>query len=368
MGKNKICLLLGVLLHFSLQAQINQKHWTDGRLTWSDFLEKRSETGFSELNYRIWYDNEKLKLSDTIFYRIKAFTAINLDSSWVHPNYKTANHLLYYQVIFDILENSRREFQHELDRGFIGMMNASYILDKYNKAADSEINRFQQDSQGGTKEETVKVWASILNNKLNDSQPNTLPYFRKRRFGYGMHLGFGSGVFSGSLGNYFNPTFNVLYGFDVSYSKSMLYINATLAGNSVRKDYYTDRIWYKDQRSLVAIIDISYGYELINNRNLKLVPFAGLGITELSGENQDDKNDPLRLVDYNILFGLNTDFKVRKVVKLVPNIYSGSKEYSEASIRTRLYISRADYFSDLRGFSINLSVGFGIFGNGIRVL
>jgi hypothetical protein len=72
-------------------------------------------------------------------------------------------------------------------------------------------------------------------------------------------------------------------------------------------------------------------------------------------------------VDYNIILGLNTDYKIRKRIKLVPSSSFGVKEYSETSVRARLYVSRANYSDDLNGYSINLTLGLCGFGNMLKM-
>lgn len=170
-----------------------------------------------------------------------------------------------------------------------------------------------------------------------------------------MNAGFGAGLLTGSLGDHFTPTFNFIFGFDFAYRNSILYVNATLAGDKVKKDYRSERSWYEGQRAGVAIMDISYGYAIVDNERIKLSPFAGLGVTEFTGTNKDDKENGLRMVDYSMVFGINTGYKLWTRLKLVPNF--GIKEKVDTSIRARLYITHANYQEDLQGYSINLTIG-----------
>jgi hypothetical protein len=68
-----------------------------------------------------------------------------------------------------------------------------------------------------------------------------------------------------------------------------------------------------------------------------------------------------------MIFGLNTDYKIKTRLKLVPNTYFGVKEKVETSIRARLYVTRANYYEDLQGYSINLTIGLCGFGNMINL-
>ena len=158
-----------------------------------------------------------------------------------------------------------------------------------------------------------------------------------------------------------------MFGFDFAYNRSIFYVTATLAGDKVKKEYTSQNTWYEGQGAGVAILDVSYGYAIVDNERIKLSPFAGLGLTEFTGTNRDDKENGLRMVDYSMVFGLNTDYKVWTRLKLVPNHYLNVKEKVETSIRARLYITRANYHEDLQGYSVNLTIGICGFGNMIRL-
>jgi hypothetical protein len=182
-----------------------------------------------------------------------------------------------------------------------------------------------------------------------------------------VHTGFGVGVFSGSMGEHFRPTFNFIYGFDLAFKKTILYLNATLAWSKVTNDYHTNQIWLIGQQAHFAILDMSLGYAIIDKSKLKLSPFIGLGITELTGKNNANSENTLRNVDYNFIFGLNADYKFRKKISLIPSSFIGVRESVETSIRARLYVTRVNYFDDLKGYSINLTIGISGFVNILRL-
>lgn len=366
MIKTFTIIFIGLFLSTGLKAQKYQKDWDEGKLTWQDFSEKESNQGISELKYFLGYNTDKQQYGDTTVLRNKARCYIDRNLSWINPAYKKEQYLRYNQVIFDIVEIHRRRLQFELDRvnslyGIEGKFNYIYTL------CNNEIDKFNKESNGGQNVSTIKIWEQKTSKELKLQPDNEIPEFENENFGYALHAGFGSGFFTSSLGEHFAPTFNFMFGFDFAYKKSILYLNGTLAGDKVKKDYLSDKSWYEGQRANVAIIDVSYGYALIDNENIKISPFAGLGITEFTGENKDDKENGLRIVDYNMIFGVNTDYKIRTRLKLVPNPYFGVKEKVETSIRARLYVTRANYYEDLHGYSINLTIGLCGFGNMINL-
>lgn len=366
MIKAFVPIILCVILSSGLKAQNNKKTWAQGKLSWNDFLEKTDTQEASELKYFLGYTTEKQKMNDTVVVRPVAKGYIDTNLSWVNPKFRNDHYLRYNQVIFDMVELFRRKLQGEIDRA-----KRFYELEsKFNtvfQLFSNEIEKFKKESKSGQDLNSIAAWEQKLSGELNANSEQKLPDFENRNFGYAMHAGFGSGFYSGSLGEHFSPSFNFIYGFDFAYKKSILFVNATLAGNKVKKDYFADKSWSQGQRTNVAILDISYGYAFIDGPKIKISPFAGLGITEFTEKGNGNPDEMERMVDSNLIFGVNTDYKLKTRLKFVPDEMFGIKEKVETSIRTRLYITKASYFEDLTGYTMNLSVGLCGFGNLIRL-
>jgi hypothetical protein len=147
---------------------------------------------------------------------------------------------------------------------------------------------------------------------LKRLEVDKMPKYIKGNFGYGGYAGLGTGIFIGSLGEYFGQTYSFIFGFDLSYKNSMLFLYGTLAGDKVKKDYFSEKKWITGQTAFVAIIDVSYGYTIFEDSKIKLSPIVGLGITEFSGSNRNEKENNPYLVNANFIFGINTDYKLWK--------------------------------------------------------
>ncbi len=335
-------------------------------MTWQDFSERESATRISELKYYLGYNTDKQRYGDTIVQRNIARCYMIKSLSFINPVYKTEEYLRYNQVIFDIVEIHRRRFQFELDR--INSYNEiKVIFNHIYTSCNNEINKFITESNDGQDLKTIDFWEQKTLLELKYLPDIKIPEIENINFGYALYAGFGAGSFTGSLGEHFAPTFNFMFGFDFAYKKSILYLNGTLAVDKVQKEYISDKNWHKGQRTNVAIIDVSFGYALIYNQKIKLSPFAGLGITEFTEANKDDEENRLRIVDYNLIFGINTDYKIRTRLILMPNSIFGVKEKIDLLIRARLFITRAYYYEDLQGYSVNLTIGLCGFGNKIRL-
>jgi len=224
------------------------------------------------------------------------------------------------------------------------------------------IRQYEKETNQGQSAQNIIAWQTKISSELGTTY-SWMPPFKKRKIGYGMNLAFGSGVFTGSLAGHFGQTFNFSYGFDFAYKKSHFFINGTIAGDRVKSEYREEGTWHKDQKASVTLIDICYGQPLTDNARVKLVPFAGLGVIELTGDNKDNPDVGLRLVNYNLFAGICTDYKIRTRVNLSGSQFFQTSEITQTSIRARLYVARVHYFGNLQGISINLTIGICGLGN-----
>ncbi len=358
-------IILGIFLASGVQSQDYKKEWTEGKLTWEDFTERKGTPVTSELKYFLGFNTVKHHLGDTTLLRIDAIGYMDRKLSWINPDFRNDQLLRYNQVIFDIVEVYRRRLQFELDH-VTGMYETGAKFDQIIRMCNGETEKFREASNAGQNMNSIVFWEQKTADELQSLPDYTIPPFKPGGIGYALHGGLGSGIFTGSLGQHFTPAFNMLFGFDLAYRKSNLYMIATLATDRIKKDYGFDS-WKKGQRANVAILDISYGYAVIDNTWLKLSPFAGLGLTEFTSPDKNEQGDYLHMDDLNLIFGVNTDFKLRTHISLLPSTFLSIKEKTETSVRARLYITRANFYGDLQGYSINFTLGICVFANPVRI-
>ncbi|MFC6860249.1 hypothetical protein [Zunongwangia atlantica] len=350
-----------ILFYFvftGVYSQESRKDWKEGDLTWADFkeLEISFENSISELKYVIGYTPSKEKVNDTVFFRLQSFCFIDTQLSWVNPKFKTPENLQYNQVIFNIAELYRRKLQYDLDH-LGSYFSAETVFQNQYEALNNEVEIFQSQSRNGRDHEIVQEWVANIADRLAIYENNTIPKYEKANFGMGMHVGAAYSFRNESIKEHFDNSIGFNFGFDFSYKSSILYINMIISGGNVDQAYSGRTYWEEDLDYTLALLDFSYGYAIVDNPKLKIAPFAGLAITEFSEDDYDGDESDLIITDYNFLFGVNLDYKIRKRVNMVPSVFLSKREITETAIRSRLFVSRNDFHDDLSGYSINLSLG-----------
>jgi len=358
----KYFFLFFVLFTTLFYAQDNRKDWSTEKLTWNDFqgIAVKGDN-VSKLKYVLSLETKKKEINDTIYSFTEASAYMDKNLSWVHKDQKNNQSLRYNQVIFNLAELHRRKLQLDLNQ-----MNSVYeldlIFDKHFSNLNNKIAQFQKQSKKGNSLPTIEIWEVLTDDKLKEYPSKDVLKFKNNKVGLGMFIGLGSGMFTNSLQEHFtNNVVNLTYGFDVAYKKHTVFLNGSISFNKVKKEFIDhETTWLKDKKTTLALVDVSYGYPIIDNSKLRLIPFIGLGITELTSKNTEEDKD-LKLVDYNLIFGLNADYKFKKIVSLTPSVFSGGKEYKETAIRVKLFASKVNYSDNLNGYSVNLSVGISWF-------
>jgi hypothetical protein len=338
--KKILCLFLS-LLCFEAIGQSVERLWEEGELSWDDFKGEPFEESpnSSELNYNLSYITTKKKVGDTTLFMFETRNYMNPGISWVKESDKSEQLLKYNQVLFDILEVHRRKLQSTLHR----LDNIYRAEDKFRtefEYCNQELRRFRKETKQGADLAVLDYWEKRISTELGDNPFELIPEYDEGWFGYGMNAGFGAGLLTESIGEHFTPTFDFTYGFDFAIKNTVLNLNAVLAGNRVKLDYREDdRLWPKDLKTNVAIIDLSIGQTIFNNAKHKITPFAGFGIMEFSvAEKEGEEYQDQRIVNYGVIYGLYYDLKFKKSIRITPSPFGGRyREAVDQSIRVKLF-------------------------------
>ena len=359
------------LFNTSLVGQIespNRKTWEEGKLTWEDFQGKPyynldRESGFE---YAFGFQQKKVVQHDTVVIRLVAYAYFLKDISWVLPEKRSDVHLMYNQVIFDMVEVYRRKLNNALVRAN-SYAESQNLFDIYLVKLNEEIEDFEYQFKAGNRIYAVQRKQDEMNRELLQLDEEFLPPFKHSNFGIGMHLGFGADLLTGSVSNHFKNTTLFIFGFDFAFQNFVLDIGGGLSNTKVTKEYIEKNNWEVGTKTGLAILNAALAYNVHNGHRFKIAPFVGWGVFESSNNNvpEEEKSD-FTLVSYSVIFGMNLDYKLRQRFKL--NTPLNSREYTETNVRFRLSVLPVNFYPDLKGYSINLTLGFDIFAGKLKYL
>jgi hypothetical protein len=149
----------------------------------------------------------------------------------------------------------------------------------------------------------------------------------------------------------------------VAYKKNIFFLNVSLGGLKVKKDFTQDWDFKKGERLSVAIAELAWGSPLMDNLQWKITPYAGLAVTEVAGKAENDKRGWDRFFP---VVGLHADYKLRKKIDLNPSIFG--KELATTSIRLRAYMTYMNLSQSRGGLVFNFCVSLAGFGQMIRLI
>jgi len=363
--------IISNLVLFSQTTNNEERLWEQGKLTWDDFNGTppyANSKNASELNYTLSYYNTQKKVANTVFNFFTTKNSMNPDISWVKASSKSAQLLTYNQTLFNIIELHRRKLQKELYYVEFPFLAESKLRTSF-QSYTYTIKEFQAQTEMGTNESELTYWNNKINTALQNTPLPELPEIEDGNWGVGMSIGVGTGIFTNTISNHFTSTTNLLFGFDIAYKKTILYLNGSLNFNKVKNDYTENGLtWNQGLKTGVAVIDVSIGQAIIDNNKHKLSPFAGLGVLEFTPRSSKEVYDDYTIVDYNLMYGINYDFKFRRTINLsiLPNSFAAYKDKTEHNIRLRLYATSGSY-ENMKGNSINLAIGYSFFTRKISV-
>jgi hypothetical protein len=368
----KLFLLL-VLLKDNLFSQINRLnviYWNDKKLEWSDFQGYPiSDSDFqSELNYFIGYTTKIYYINDIKITSLISYCYVDKKLSWAKKEMVNNDNLLFNQIIFDIAELYSRKLQNQINEYLNDKSNIhvkiEHLLIETNSDCKNKISLMEKQTKNGQDPKNIQLWSSLIKSEIDQTPRIDLPDYKLRKFGIGFTGDIGFGLLNGPIKDYFTNNLNLAFGFDLAYQNYIFYLRGTLGFNSVKKEFQKDnKIWPKNLSTGLAIGDISFGYPIIDNNKNRITPFTGIGYIEFSSQNDDEKYKRYRIGKFTYIVGLNYDLKIKKTINLLSNY----NEKNDWIIRSRLYFSYAKFNEQLKGSTINLTIGFGGFSRFLKI-
>jgi len=147
--------------------------WSDKiKLSWSDFM-GNPITGIagvgSQANILFPTTVERPTILSTP--KLFAFVVFDKNNSWVLPEAKNQNLLLYNQTYFDIYELHARKLKESFSNSEFGLNDGAEIFhrlsEENNKKLNDMLNNFQRDTELGRNEGKLLSWAEEVNDSLD---------------------------------------------------------------------------------------------------------------------------------------------------------------------------------------------------------
>lgn len=349
-----VLVLLGLVFTSWIFAQERQRQWSEGPLQWNEFKEELSAQKNESLAFYLGFKHNREKRADSVFVRLNTYAYLDVDQAVVRPIDKMGPNLMYHQVIFDMAEYYRRTMQMRIDQTE-SIFEAKAVFEELYEDFESDAKNFIKQTNSGEKLGELSKWRKLVTDTLKATPSVKYPTFYKRDFGIGIYGGLGTSIQTGNLSKQYSIPLMLGFGFDIGFRDMLLYLNGSLGFNRSLSDDLTGQNRFKQGSVEVAIIDVSVGYAVVDVNKWKLAPFLGVGVTEYTQSTDSELDEYSPLSSFNIVFGLFTDYKVRKRVKIVP---VNAKEITDSSIRLRLFATPVRLDSDLTGMTINLGIAY----------
>ncbi|WP_026775892.1 hypothetical protein [Polaribacter sp. Hel_I_88] len=357
--KKHFLLIILFACSFSINSQEYRKFWEDGKLTWEDFQGKPNQNNPTYLAYVLMYQTDKKVINDITYFGVFSDAYIDKSLSYVHNNLKDEHHLNYNQVIFNIVEIHKRKLQKRIYT-IDNIFNINSLFSDTKNQLEGEILNFQEEGSYGIQKDVTEKWLLKTTQLLASTNIFEIPDYRKSNWTYGLYGGVDFGVYGNEYSEIFNNTIALSLGFEFSYKKVFMGLNMNITNSKLNKDLVDDTLIIpKGEKSTISVLNGYFGYPVYESKKFRILPFVGYGV-QLFGEagDQDDKQE---ISAGASIFGLNFDFKSKKTVNFTPTIFD-LREEGNSYFRARIFVSNSNFNPNLKGYSINIGLFYGIEG------
>lgn len=355
-----VCVVFLNLNVFSQEAN-NRKLWSKEELVYSDFWEKPIDHSpfVSELQYIIGYEYKTRNVSGINYTSFVVSSYVDRNISWIKPEGKTINTLIYCQTIFNIAELYARKLEKKLNNLVIDENQENlYVHELFNTYLDScnkVISLFKGETSYGIKESIVMDRYNESWEKLKSLPRTKLPDYDELNKAWGMDIGLGYGVLKGEISESLNNHIDFLnYGF--MYNRNNLYYDLRfLIGTHKAKKEFKNKEYSlaKDTGSLVVFVDLSIGYQVLNGHKFSAYPFAGLTLMQMSRTNKIDKKAIEGPYNIHPVLGMQFNYWLK-----TPSLNTNLK--TNIMLKARVTYEPINYVGALNGNSIRVYLGVGI--------
>lgn len=362
--KKYLLIIITILFSLNTKAQEYRKYWSESNLEWSDFQAKPTKQFTSHLAYVLLYQTDKKIIDNVLYEGVFSDAYIDKSLSFVHNNLKDKHHLNYNQVIFNLVEIYKRKLQKRIF-ALENIYSIKSLFSDIKHQLDRNILDFQEEGNYGIDKDVTAKWLSQTNLDLLKTTAFELPNFRKSNWTYGLNGGVDYSFYGDEFKEILNNTIALTFGFEFSYKRLFMGFNMALTNSKLNEDIVHNAFLNeKGNKSTIANLNFTLGYPVYETDKFRVLPFVGYGMLALGEVNKEQNKD--EITNGASFLGVNFDFKNRKKVNFTPSILN-IREEGNSYIRAKIFMSNSNFNPNLKGYSINIGIAYGIEGRFLSV-
>lgn len=394
MKRLSICL---IALYAVLSATADTRQWEEGPLRWSDFsgnpVMKATPTYFKG-ELKIVTDieqKETSRFSSETTFAISAVAVMDKSSSYADTAYCSPQALRYHQLQFDMLEILRRRLQSDLNNGMAGL-EADSRRAYYQRIYEEQLSDLARATVNGSNDRRLQDYEYMTRKQLDEYMLPGVPEVVSGKFYAGWFAGTGVLVPTGEISGLFDYAwiFNIgLYG---GYQRWMLKADISYGQPDMKNPLHDPfgRTWGESRRYMASDSyskqlsgSVAIGFRIVDSKRFAVTPHIGGGWTnyawnyaEYEYDTTADTWDIASAVDkdsfhdFNIMGGIDFDWRFHTVVSEKPFFMSGKREQYTSSLRLTPYIIYQSYSSlapSVGGVQVGVNLTYSGFVRALKI-
>lgn len=360
------------------------RSWNEGALKWSDFHGAPGVMGSSSA-FRAYIE---IVPADTVVngvhkIKLEAVARMDRNMSFATKEAQTPELLKLYQGEYDLLESYRRDLQRELNEGLSGNA-AQKRVEYYNSLYREKVQNMYDSTDYGTNSEATDKWIAEVNERLHAQEVPSHTYARPSNFTYGLYLGAGLNVTTGSIHNSFGNTCAFSAGALLGYHRFKLKVDITYAQPKITNMNIMNVAEQETTDTYASYLAISptLGFTVYDSDKFSITPFVGCSwtrygwnVANYTYKENKDTGETERVIDYygspslsNFNWRASVDFEYRfkKIYSQGTGTLKGERERIVYSVRLSPYITRGVYKNaspGLNGYQVGFTASIAFVAN-----
>ena len=358
-------LLLLVVITFTtthayagLPKLISPRKWSEQRVTWDDFQVLHIKTDTLRPTYiklGIETETKTAIIGNTRFEYTQFEAYMSPTSSWYDPNKVSKWDLITNNIQFDICELNVRLRQREYNKNY----DSEFRDNTIEHAMDEATQRFKEFAlETNYQEDTAAIsrFAQDLIRELRMLPPSkpTIP-LTDYPTSFGLHVGYSCSNPIGGSRSKINSVNGIDLGMLFGFRKvDIEFCTRTGTFNVFESCFNKDnRYYWNDQTARLLNCGINIGYHAYHGQYIKIVPYAGIGLSSIHQINDEGK-DTNKANGFSLDAGVNADYI------LFRDLHASSPSY-EYYLRLRPNVSYTNIGGEtIWSANISISLGFNV--------